>query len=63
MSAPRCGQHGRILFTELDAYDTLQQVLMPDELWHFVDSTKMLNLSTVPYSGEGADFKLEEVND
>ena len=50
------------LYRQLVAYDNIMAACMPPPVAGFIRRTKSFNLSGVAYSGEGADFKLEEVN-
>ncbi len=50
------------MYRELEAYDSFMTICMPPEVKEFVEKTLSLNLSGVPFSGEGPDFKLESVN-
>lgn len=50
------------MYRELDMYDSIMRECMPAELIGFIDKTMSINLSGIPFSGEGADFKLENVN-
>ena len=49
-------------YRELNAHDMMQRMLLPDQLGDFLDRTMSLNMSGAPYTGEGPDFRLEEVN-
>ena len=55
---------GRIhpLYRELEMSDSLQFMRMPKEVQVLVMESMSLNLSGRPNTGEGADFRLEEVN-
>ena len=50
------------LYRELEMASSVQQLRMPSELQEFVLTTESLNLSGSAGTGEGADFRLEEVN-
>ena len=50
------------LYRELEMADSLALARMPKEILQFVQKTMSLNTSGTPYTGEGADFRLEEVN-
>ena len=50
------------MYRQLVAYDNIMATCMPPPVHKFINQTKTFNLSGVPFSGEGADFKLEEVN-
>ena len=49
-------------YRELSTNDFLQQLLMPAELRAFIDKATSINLTGTPFTGEGPDFRLEEVN-
>ena len=55
---------GRVhpLYRELEMSDTLLYVRMPDDVRACVKRTMSLNMSGEKYTGEEADFRLEEVN-
>ena len=50
------------LYRELEMADTLLSVRAPDDLNHLLLSASSMNLSGEPFSAEGADFRLEEIN-
>ena len=56
-----CGRN-HPLYRELEVADTVQLIRMPMDVRQFVEDTASLNLSGKLYTGEGADFRLEEVN-
>ena len=49
-------------YRELAIHDHMQRLIVPNKLGQFIDRTMSLNLSGIPYTGEGPDFRLEEVN-
>ena len=49
-------------YRELEMADTIQMTRMPLEVEEFVQETSSINLTGKPNTGEGADFRLEEVN-
>ena len=55
---------GRVhpLYRELEMADTLNLLRMPVTVKKLVEKTMSLNTSGRPYTGEGGDFRLEEVN-
>ena len=55
---------GRVhpLYRELEMADTLTYIRMPNDVRDSVKRSMSLNLSGRAHSGEGADFRLEEVN-
>ena len=56
-----CGRN-HPLYRELEMTDILMTTRMPPEIRDLVLDTDSLNLSGVKGTGEGADFRLEEVN-
>ncbi|ELT87430.1 hypothetical protein CAPTEDRAFT_189999 [Capitella teleta] len=54
----RAHPHYRVL----DAYDSLFRSCMPPAVRDHIDVTRSISLTGSRYSGEGADFKMEEVN-
>jgi hypothetical protein len=54
----RAHPHYRVL----DAYDSLSRSCMPPAVRDHIDVTRSISLTGSRYSGEGADFKMEEVN-
>ena len=50
------------LYRELEMSDSLHLARMPPELREFVTSTASINLTGRENTGEGVDFRLEEVN-
>ena len=50
------------LYRELDAHDMILRERMPPCVQTLVDESMSLNLSGKPYTGEGPDFRLEEIN-
>ena len=55
------GRH-HLLYGELEMADTIKLAIMPNEVKDLLLNTASLNLSGKPHTGEGADFRLEEVN-
>ena len=55
---------GRVhpLYRELEMADSLASIRMPESIKSLIESSMSLNTSGRPYTGEGADFRLEEVN-
>lgn len=53
---------GHCMYRELELADRLWWAQMPDELASFVKQTVSFNISGEPLTGEGADFRLEEIN-
>lgn len=56
-----CGRN-HPLYREIEASDTLMQYRMPGELTPLVQSAMSLNQTGKPFTAEGADFRLEEIN-
>ena len=50
------------LCRELDAHDFILRELMPSQVLDMVDMSMSMNISGKPYTGEGPDFRLEEIN-
>lgn len=49
-------------YRQIDAYHCLTMASAPPELKDLLHQSTSFQLSSVPYSGEGTDFKLEEAN-
>lgn len=50
------------LYRELEASETISRLRMPREMKQFVEKERSMNLSGMPGTGEGVDFRLEEIN-
>jgi len=50
------------LYRELDGHDMIMREAMLPELRKLVDESMSLNMSGAVYTGEGPDFRLEEIN-
>ena len=50
------------LYRELEVCDLVQQLRMPADVRQLVDTSTSINLKGTHGTGEGADFRLEEVN-
>jgi hypothetical protein len=50
------------MYRELEVYDSLLRLCMPQEVLKLINATMSINLSGQKYTGEGPDFKLEAVN-
>lgn len=56
-----CGRH-HPLYRELEVADTLFLQRMPSDMLKFVLNSPSLTMNGKPYTWEGADFRLEEIN-
>ena len=50
------------MYRQIEMNDSFMYNCMPKDVKQHINSTMSVNLSGVPHSGEGADFKLETVN-
>ena len=50
------------MYRQLDAYDAITTLCMPQKLRDTMKSACSFNTSGIPFTGEGGDFKLEELN-
>jgi hypothetical protein len=50
------------LYREIEMHFSIMLERMPDQVRHFVDGSQSLNMTGVPFTAEGVDFRLEEVN-
>jgi hypothetical protein len=50
------------LYRELEVADSLLLQRMPPEVRDFVTNSMSMNLKGIPYTAQGADFRLEEIN-
>ena len=58
-----CGQpHTIPCIDNLTPYDAIMNLCMPEELREQLRQSCSFNTSGVPFSGEGGDFKLQELN-
>ena len=62
MYAPLWSARSHPMYRQLEVYDSIVSECMPQSIKAFIEKTKSINTSGIPYTGEGADFKLEEVN-
>lgn len=62
MYAPLWSARPHPMYRQLEVYDSIVSECMPPSIKSFIEKTKSVNTSGIPYTGEGADFKLEEVN-
>ena len=50
------------MYRELDIQDTIQRQLVPDNLGKYLDDSMSINITGARNTGEGPDFRLEEIN-
>ena len=50
------------MYRQLDTYDAVMSLCMPQALRQQMRTTCSFNTSGIPFTGEGGDFKLEELN-